>query len=273
MQAITIEHKGRVFKGQLPQTFNELTGSQLLELCRYFNGRTLLAMAKYKLAYHLLGFRKFAFKRNKAILQIPHEQMHLICEQLDWAFAPSTLTRQLLPKVRVGLRYYYAPADGMSNGVFAEITTAFFKLNNYKESNDAGEQRRLLCELMATLYRPRHWWWPLVKLFPSLNTGDCRQPFNEHTVRSRAKRFASLPDHYLYANLLYFEGCQALWKAVAPDVFSSTKNETSTRFGWEKFYVSMAGEKFGTIEKVGNVYFTSILMHLQTVLENQPRKK
>ena len=274
MQAITIEHKGRVFKGQLPQSFNELTRSQLLELCRCFDGRTLLAKAKFKLAYRLLGFTQFAFERNKAILQIPFEQIYFICEKLDWAFAPSTLTRQLLPKVRVGLRYFYGPSDAFNNGGFGEVITAFTQLTNYKESSDPAEQRRLLCELMATLYRPRRWWWPLVKLFPQLHTGDCRVPFNENTLARRAKLFEALPDAYLYATLLFFEGCQAHWKTVAPDVFSATKSgDTNDRFGWYKFYVAMAGPKFGTINEVEHVYYTNILIHLQSQLENQPRKK
>lgn len=274
MQAFTIEHKGRVFQGHIPESFNELQRDQLLELCRYFNGRTPLAKAKFKLAYHLLGFKRFAFKRNKAILQIPYEQVYSITTALNWAFAPSTLTRQLLPRVRVGLQTFYGPADFFGNGVFDEVITAFVKLNNYKESNSPGEQRRLLCELMAALYRPRRWWWPITQLVPSLNTGDCREPFNENSIRQRARLFAKLPDEYLYATLLFFEGCQAHWKAIAPDVFSGQKAEQpSDRLGWEKFYVAMAGPKFGDIQKVGQVYFTNILIHLQAEMENKPRKK
>lgn len=272
MQAFSIEHKGRVFQGHIPESFNELSTQELLQLCRYYDGKTLLPKARLHFALFLLGWKAFHWRRNRAVLAVPHEQVHFISQSLNWAFAPSTLTRQLLPVVRVGLHYYHGPKAFFGNGIFDEVITAFVKLTRYKESESEAERTQLLAELAATLYRPRKWYWPLVKWLPWLNNGDPRQAFNEHQIADRAKRLAKLPKEQLYAILFFFEGCTAHWKAIAPLVFTSNKEGNGDRLGWEKFYVAMAGPKFGAIHQVGNTYYTNILIHLQSELENTPKK-
>lgn len=272
MQAFTIEHKGRVFQGHIPESFNELTADQLLQLCRYYNGQTLLPKARLHFALHLVGWKAFHWRRNRAIMAIPHQQVHFIGQSIDWAFAPSTLTRQLLPRVRVGLRFFYGPKDFFGNGILDEVITAFEKMTSYKEASSDAERSRLLAELAATLYRPRKWYWPFIKWLPWLNNGDPRRAFNENLIKPNAAILGKLPQEQLNAILLFFEGCTAHWEAVAPLVFTSNKEGVGDRLGWSKFYVSMAGPKFGNIHTVGSAYYTNILIHLQSELENRPKK-
>ncbi|MDP2188571.1 MAG: hypothetical protein Q8J69_07800 [Sphingobacteriaceae bacterium] len=272
MQAFTIEHKGRVYQGHIPESFNELTADQLLQLCRYYNGQTLLPKARLHFLLHLLGWKPYAWRRNRALMAVPAQQLHFLSQALNWAFAPSTLTRQLLPRVRVGLRFFYGPKDFFGNGIFDEVVTAIGKSISYKKAEYEADRDRLLAELAATMYRPRKWYWPLISLLPWLNNGDQRQKFNEHLIKPNAKLLSKLPKEQLHAILLFFEGCQAHWKAVAPDAFTSTEGSSDDKFGWEKFYVAMAGPKFGNIHQVGNTYYTNILIHLQSELENKPKK-
>lgn len=275
MHHIELRQGDKVYSARFPEQWNELCKADLLEICRYFDGRTLAREAAYKFSFHLLGFKFGHLSLNKAILKVPHEQIHEVSRLVDWIFKPSTLTKNLLPSIQVGWHTYIGPSDGLNRATFDEVVTAYVKQNLYKQQTDAAQKQRYLAELVATLYRPRKWWWWLVRFFPDLSDGDSRITFNEATVKTRAKRLAKLSTAELYAVLLYFEGCHSFFERIAPDVFSSkgVGEGKKSRFGWETFYVGMAGDKFGTIDKVGRTYFTNILIGLQDKLSQKPVKR
>lgn len=274
MTPVELRYADKVYRRAIPDNWNELRRADLLEICRYFDGRTLLREAAYKFTLHLMGFKFGHLAVNKAILKVPHEQIHEVSKLVDWIFKPSTLTKNLLPTLKVGRHTYVGPADGLNRATFDEVVTAYVKQNLYKQHADAAQKQRYLAELVATLYRPRKWWWWLVRFFPDLSDGDARIAFNEATVKARAKRLAKLPTAELYAVLLYFEGCHSLFERIAPHVFSTkgVGEGKKSRFGWETFYVGMAGDKFGTIDKVGRTYFTNILIGLEDKLSQKPAK-
>lgn len=268
MQLVDIHFKNKRYGIAIAENWNELQRKDLLHICRFFLRRTTVIEAKYLLARQLLGFRFGAMGLNKAILAIPHEQFHFFAELLKWVFEPSKLTRCLVKRIRVGLRCYYGPNDGMSYATFDEVVSAYVRQNLFKQANTDEKKLQYLAELCAVLYRPRKWWWPITAVFTDLNTGDCRIPLNEATIKLRAKRLIKAKPELLYASLLFFEGCHAMFESIAPDVFSTkgVGEGSKSKFGWETFYVAMAGEKFGTIHQVGNTYFTSILLELQDKL-------
>lgn len=82
MLLVEVYYKGKRYAADFPENWQELDRETLLKLCSFFDGKTLSAAARYKLCYHLLGLGFGKVERNKALLAIPHDQLHFLSEKL-----------------------------------------------------------------------------------------------------------------------------------------------------------------------------------------------
>ena len=84
----------------LPACWNDLTRSQLLYVSRLFCGQLTWSDFKVK------ALREFLSIRSKTFRRIKPEDAFALCETFDFLTGEVTLTRNVIPVIRIGLRKY-----------------------------------------------------------------------------------------------------------------------------------------------------------------------
>ena len=216
----------------LALTWNELTGHQLLDVARVLStGYEREASKLDALLAALLQIPRRDFRQLNVVQRV--NLRHLV----KFLHAPTDhppLTAQLLPVLKVGKQRYYGPREAFRSLRFDEFIFADTYYLRYLQTG--GEH--YLDQLVATLYRPeREDFNPLAVTY----AGDRREDFNEHLVPARARRLASLPDHYKHAVLLYYRGCRRLLEQRFEYVFSEGNTAKASATGWQDVLHELAG--------------------------------
>jgi hypothetical protein len=269
-------------KYQVPETWDELTAKQYLNIChvisvdmrdeeqRLKKQKGIEINSEYSKRIVILKvlasmpWRKFA-KLNKL-------QLASIIHLTDFVMEEVTITNQLLPKIRVGLRYYYGPEKGLVFSTFEEFAHADTQFTNYVN----GKREEALGNLIAVLYRPRKRFLWIRKRLPSYN-GDPRIPFNDTSVAKRGKRFTKrMKNRYKHAVLFFFAGfrSQNVIKNYA-ELFkqrSGTVKFGGKNYGWKSPLHEMAGNKYGSMKETSSYRWHEILTALVMEVENAERR-
>ncbi len=251
---ITLDNNGVTQELSLPGTLNDLSVDQLLSFAPLALGSaTLSDVVRY--IYKILGIPEPVFK------QIPADQIHdfIYLEKPIEKISETFLTLQKLPVIK-GL---YGPCDNGDNITGGEYVFMDIYYLAWHQSND----EQLLDKLISIIYRPRKWYWPLIKLFPSLNSGDSRVKFNGFTYEKRAKKIASWPLKYKMAVLLFIHGNRQLFLDKYRDAFFPKTPSKSRPKGDETFQnilmtIAETGT-FGTLTDVQNEYIGNLFTFLQ----------
>ena len=188
-------------------------------------------------------------------------------EAAEWIWESNTLTRQLLPRIRVGVTYYYGPADRLKNLTFKEFVFAYNLYVAYKKY----KQPERLDQLIAVLYRPKQ---------PGLTTqhpdyqGDLRQPFNNHLIEQRAKKMAKLPDYYKQAILIWFEGCFNWMVERYEQLFSTNETTSEAEGGLKELIHRLSGGTFGDFTQTEQTNIFDIMDQLNiNVKDNKEHER
>ncbi|MFC4230568.1 hypothetical protein ACFOW1_01610 [Parasediminibacterium paludis] len=239
----TIAYKHKQYKVQLPESWNECSAKQLVQLAALFNSGVETDVAVIKALRILLGKNVFAFAF------IPADVKYRLISSIAWVFKSNGLTVNVLPKYN-GL---YGPKSELSNTIFKEIHACemYYRMHLDKVPD-------ALDKLIAVLYREK-------KLFYNTKidaAGDVRKAYNSNTVEHRAKQIAKWPQPVKDAILLFYDGCREHFIASNPAVFSKDGGETESE-QFHGFFLMMrnlaADGKFGTFDKVENLPFYTAL--------------
>ena len=215
----------------LPSTWNELTRKQLLYVSRLFRGKMSLADFRIKTLREFLSIKRKVFKR------IDPEDAFVLSETLDFLTREVTLTRNVIPMIRTGLRKYYGPSDAMTNCTFGEFTMASSILEEYHKS---GSEEHL-DHLVAILYRPKKAFWFIRKHFTDQQ--DPRVRFMNRSLKKRASRMAKV-DHCLkYSVFLFFNGVLNSLTSLYPYVYRQKEDADSQDNSWASLIISLADGK------------------------------
>lgn len=229
----------------VPQKWNELSPKQLLYIAKHWESWQTLAKineslikARALLFLELSGLESKKQKRELCnLLSFVDEDTDInILDFTNFVFEKLDLTKQILPKVKVGMfEFYYGPNDRINDISIDEFSYAFGIYNIYnKFKNDT-----YLNSLMAILYRPRN------NKSEFYKTGDFKVPFNNKLVNEYEKKIKKLPEEYKQAVYLFFCGCLESLAIQFPNTFERGEAGVNKGGNFINSVVAMSGKKFG----------------------------
>lgn len=239
----------------IPTTWNELTGKQLVKLLSIFNGSHTLLVAQVQLFKILTGIRWFKLWWLGP-LEI-EDKLYLV----DWVLQHNTLTKNLLPV----LRGYHGPADNLSN---LQVCEFIFTEQYYQQFKEEGNQQHLNM-LLAILYRPAK---------PGYNKhrnedGDIREVYNDNITPLYARKVARWPSMVKEAILFWYEGCRTNLVNNNPDVFGGTGGEVAKYGLWSVMRGVAEKAIHGNINQVEKMYVHVFMMELNELVAEADRIK
>ena len=215
----------------LPSTWNELTREQLLFISRLFASKLPLVEFSVKALFEFLSVKRKTLKR------IAPDDAYTLCESLDFLTKEVTLTRNLLPVMKAGLKKYYGPADGMVYCTFGEFTLACSALDEFQKTGEGI----YLDQLIAILYRPKKVLWSIRKYFT--DNQDPRAKFMNRTLKKRTGNLARVDHCIKYSFYLFFNGVLNSLPALYPYVYRQKDETDSQDNGWASLIISLADGK------------------------------
>lgn len=255
---VVLEYEGYAY--QIPQSYNELTGYQLVSLmpllCETDDEPDLIAL---KVLRVLLDMGKIKF------MKLHVDAKYRMIPYTTWVLKPEGLTRQLIPYYISGFKKYYGPKSEFDNLTVREFHAAEIYYSNAKEKND----RESLAFLAAVLYRPGK---------PGYDTvrdpdGDIRVPFNNNELEYWAKKFTSWPVAVLQSILVWYDGCKQLLIDAHPNVFMKHEGtqtvETQERGVFNLMRTLADGGKYGDFERVGDMNIHLAMFEMEKLVIEQ----
>ncbi|MCX6267039.1 MAG: hypothetical protein NTW16_06740 [Bacteroidetes bacterium] len=219
----------------LPSSWNELSYSQLKQVCSLFNLKITTPYFKLSLLYKFLNIKKKHWNKISPV------DAYFLCESLNFLLEDVTLTKALVKTIR-SPRFpwirYHGPGDGMAESTFAEYTKAQVRYEQYSLANDP----QYLDELVAVLFRRKKYFWFIKRHF--VETSDCRQRFFDRTLSKRAKSMSHIDPTIKKAILLYFSGIQKSLPEKFPNVYKARPDDKKDKKGsWSTLIISLADGK------------------------------
>jgi hypothetical protein len=172
----------------------------------------------------------------------------------------STLSKNHLDSISTSIfrKNLYGPSDDFQNLRLLEFSFCDSYYMRYRMSKEEEN----LDKMIAVLYRPA----AAVK-----DLADKREKLNQHTIEDRAKQIKKLPLLEKQAILLWYTACRSRLERTYNYAFSKEKQHKakSKNYGWAGLIVSMAGEKFGTVEQTSDEYIHTIFLQMDMQLQAQ----
>jgi len=215
----------------LPSTWNEMTREQLLYVSRLFTSKLTLVEFRVKALFGFLSIKRKTLKR------IAPEDTYALCESLDFLNKEVTLTMNLFPVIRAGLKKYYGPADAMVYCTFGEFTLACSALDEYQKT---GEEK-YLDQLVAILYRSQKLFWSIRKYFT--DNQDPRSKFMNRAFKNRARKIARVDHCVKYSIYLFFNGVLNSLPGLYPYVYQEKNEAGNQNNSWASLIISLADGK------------------------------
>jgi hypothetical protein len=251
----------------VPQSWNELTGRQLVEVMnvlfvkKYSGEEKVLQLLRIVFSMNRREYRRVSVFDIDEFLYLMH---FLVRDKID-------LTRNLIPKYRhinvFGIwEEFYGPDDECNNLIMEEFV---FAENYFMEWFENKDDEELLSEFVAILYRPGRKDYDY-KRNPK---GDYREDFNENTSHYNAKKFIKLWPKSLKLSIAYwFSGCWHKWVQDNPNVFSGSGEPS--QYGMVSVMRNVAKDGiYGDFNQVGRTYVNQILMELNEVVAEAEKMK
>lgn len=163
-----------------------------------------------KLTYELLGMERSIDVNKHPDSDTIAENINLISKLNEDFFTTKNekgkffkviktdFVKNLIPKIKVGKKWYYGPSEALTNTEFGEYVTA---LNAYVDFSNTGEEADL-DTLVGALYRPKR------KKGKIYNLRDQRIDFDKNAVPYYSKKVTKIPFSQKYAIYLFFSACQ-----------------------------------------------------------------
>jgi len=255
-----IELNKRIYT--VPETWNELTGGQLLQVMEVLYGRYEVKEAQLKLLKILTGCSWYRFFLTPVEERVDYLYLtHFLVNE-------SNLTKQLLPVYKG----FYGPDDDFNNITGEEFVFSedyYFKCFTQSSYDAPREmQEEYLNELVAVLYRPKKNGYDL-----ALNKdGDARQPFNQNVSAYHAKNtIKKWPLEAKLAIFTWYEVCRMQMIEQNPDIFSGGSGEAAKYGLISVMRVIAEGGIHGTFDQVQKMYVKMWMVELNEKYEEAKR--
>ncbi len=250
----TGKYWGREYRRDLPLSFEEVPKSRLLPLIRVLlqrdENRIFAAEVLLDLPRPILAL-------------IPAEEFGFILSNLEWCKLEPSSVRPMPYFEHDGVEYYY-PLSSFQNGNCLEFALADDYFNEYVESGNPSDLRKLV----ATLCREKK-----EHKSDALRTGDDRVPLMSRAeAEARAQRLSTLPEEVCALVLYYFAGVkQEIAETYGEWLFDSeeeptaeakpTAKKSGVMFGWWSVFFDMA-ENVANLTTVYQTSFHTLCMML-----------
>lgn len=205
---------GNILELQYPESISEMTIDQYLDFTKLVYKFKEQSMSytdfSIELVYKLLGLKRtIDIEKHKDADKVI-ENIDKISELNESFFNTKNedgkvykslkhdFVNNLVPKIKVGRKFYYGPSDALINTEFGEYVTALNAYVDYSKSGDVND----LNILVGTLYRPKKRWNSRKYIL------DSRIPFDKEMVPYYAKKLQNVSFEYKYAIYLFFSACQ-----------------------------------------------------------------
>lgn len=184
-------------------------------------------------------------------------QIRLLTDKLKYFESTISIDFNPLPVLRYGflnLRKLYPPNDGLGNLLTWEMAFA----TKYSHESSAAlsdkvsaEQVKALNCLVACIYRPGRFFWPLLRkygYFPE----DRRRKFYDALIDLYAARLRKVPLFKKMIILSWFNCQYKTFSQQFQSLFSAATNGNPDDFSWADMIISVEGSIPGDEEKIGN---------------------
>lgn len=250
----------------IPESYNELTGKQLIGIAGLFVGSMRQEVARLTALQILLDKSYFWFAL------IPSDAKARMLAYVDWIFEKNSLTEQLLP----WYRGFAGPKKEFDNLTLSEFHFAerYYRevvdpsLRESAEPSLRGTKQSALDRLVAVLYRK-----PKPGYDYQLDSdGDARQRFNANEVDHYAAVISKWPAAAKQAVLFYYDGCRQYLLDLYSEVFSGGSGEEDED-GMFGIIRGISGDKYGDIDKVEMLNIHTALSELTIQLKEAEQLK
>lgn len=191
----------------IPTKWNDLTGKQLLQICKLYPQQLDENLFLVRAALIVTGLKIFYTKKNKPFrsflkglkrVVIDTYTFTEICNTQRYLLNKCKLSRQLIPSIKIGSKRLYGPGDRLTNMRFGE----WLQVDVYMQSYSSTKEIRYLKLAVAAMYRRKD----RRKIRSKEFDGDVREQFNEFTIEKNAKRLKRVKPHYFLAISMFFNG-------------------------------------------------------------------
>jgi hypothetical protein len=264
-------HKGRFYS--FPETWNDLTGKQLVKVISVLYSNLDISVGRIKLLQIILGWNGWKiisicglhrFKKLKPDYTPKilgryldnTERLAAAAEQVtEFVFEENKLTKQLLPKYK-GL---FGPSSELANLRMGEFCyTEHFYLQ-WKET----KKMVFLNQLVATLYRPGK---------EEKDLGDQRVKFDPNATTAIVGRIDRWPLAVKLSIAEFYNGCRTEKIENNQEVFESQGEDdvVSLHGLWSVMRSVAKAGHFGTFDGVAEEYVDTIFMELkESIVEHK----
>jgi hypothetical protein len=229
----------------IADNWNELTQKQYISIAKILHSDVLSDDAKMLSALQVLlkysTIRFLLLEEDFIVRCLPH---------VTWIFERDNITAQLIPKYKS----FYGPAGEFDNLIGKEFHCTEIAYQEVIRNNDAEALNRLC----AFLYRPKKHSYDM-----RVNKdGDVRVLFNPNECLYHAQRVRRWKPEVKQAILLWYDGCRQMLVKSYPLAFGKGKENGNYYEGLFGMMRSIAGEKYGTLEDVENLYVHTMFMEI-----------
>jgi hypothetical protein len=240
MNNIRFEIDGKNITRKIPSSWNELSLSQLL----FAVPRVMLVNKSLRLSRELLYY--FLKMKTKNLKEMNINQEKALFAAIDWLFKSPTLTRNLIPVLKIDDIYFNGPDDEMKNISVSQFAFADKFLSEFLKSKDELQ----LNMLIGTLY-----------------TIDGK-PFIKEEIENIAGKINQVTLDKRLAILAFFIGCRNMISEGNSDIFKKSNKVRRSKTGWLGFFYELAGPKIGTYTDVADMNFFEMLGIMRKINED-----
>lgn len=237
MLFLTLHYPGQ-FEVQVsfPETWDELTTEELLEVCRLQlqqyptpgAGRIAIFSALLNIRARVHTTLPLNFVQQVSMDDMAGTGYHLV----DFLFTGNTRTIQPLPTLTTGKTELVGPADAFNNLTCGEFEDCEIFFNRFI----ANPSHETLASMAAILYRPKG-------KYITLDTSG--QPVR-YDYKTMLPHFMAMPQHFLYSIFTWYSGCKAQLPLLFPTMYEGGGDGEPDAAVFTKCIHAGAGPKNGS---------------------------
>lgn len=249
-------------KRLIAEKWDELTGRQLVAVS------AVICTEVRPVAKALKLFKILSGLSDKKMRTIPHEVIQAqLLPMTEWLNdADLWLTKQLLPRLKLGRRVYLGPSDDLSNLRFVEFNFAETALNEWHQDKT---NEFALYRFVAILYRTTRKDYDL-KEDPD---GDKRELFNANHIDSHALYLQrKLPFNYVLGIMIWYQGCRMKIAQLFPDIFSGGDEGGESSYFTLMRAIAKEGT-YGPFAEVEQLHLYTALMEMECSIKDSKAMK
>lgn len=289
MSHVECTYRGKKTQIDFAEGWNKLSREQLLWIAadwdeirdtlkkypagiHYWRTRLLFMLAGYRkynmfsrkcrALMSLLPSKKEA-KRNGSTPEFSDRYYYLtsLLDISNWVWTENvTLTKNLLPTVKVGGKTLHGPAYECSGMVVKEFVFVDTLYAQWLKTRD----EETLNEFIACLYRPEG----NVDLLSKDYTGDRRSVFNNLATDLWMPAVKKMDRATKIAITLFYQGCRVKWEKRYTHVFDASESSGGGQSGWFSVLSELPADKFGTFSEREYMPIDTVFMELERMIIN-----